>query len=61
MDKECELLGNVDGAELPLEDDMTAISDSLKNSEINEMYSLTISSAIVRHWVGLRRDCEDED
>src|SRR5258705_221961 len=34
----------------------TALSESVKCSESRDMYNLTMSKAIVLHWVGLRRD-----
>lgn len=38
--------------------DITATSESLKTCDISEIYNLTISLAIVRHWLGLRLDPE---
>ena len=38
-----------------LGDIITAMSENVKNSDRSEMYSFTISSAMVRHCVGLRR------
>lgn len=44
---------------LPRLGDITAASENMKNSDRSEMYWFTTSSAIVRHWVGLRRDMDE--
>lgn len=51
-------MGNRGGLGLDWLGDITAISERVKNCEIRDIYSLTISSAIVLHCVGLRREFE---
>lgn len=42
-------------------EDVTAISERLKNWDRKEIYSLTISKDMVRHWEGLRRLLNDDE
>ena len=50
-----DAVGTKDGIPSAVEP-TTALSESVKYSESKDMYDLTMSKAIVLHWVGLRRD-----